>query len=134
MASHDDDTVEKAELMADIGAVTSEFPVILEAARTVFERGLMIAIGAPNAMRGQSHSGNLSARAAHGAGLLHILTTDYHPAAILPAIRALAAQDPDGLAGAVRPCHGQPGPCPGHHRPRRDRARQARRSGDRRSP
>jgi alpha-D-ribose 1-methylphosphonate 5-triphosphate diphosphatase len=102
MASHDDDTVTKTELMADIGAVISEFPVTMEAAKTAVQRGLMIAMGAPNAMRGQSYSGNLSARDAHAAGLLHILAADYHPAAILPAIRALAPADPDGLVGAVR--------------------------------
>lgn len=102
MASHDDDTVQKAGLMADIGAVISEFPVTMEAAQVAKDRGLMIAMGAPNAMRGQSYSGNLSARDAHAAGLLHILAADYHPAAILPAIRALSASDPDGLVGAVR--------------------------------
>ncbi|KAJ54275.1 phosphonate metabolism protein PhnM [Actibacterium mucosum KCTC 23349] len=102
LASHDDDTVEKAGLMADIGAVISEFPVTLEAAEVAVERGLMTAMGAPNAMRGQSYSGNLSARDAHGRGLLHILAADYHPAAILPAIRALSAADPDGLPGAMR--------------------------------
>ncbi len=102
MASHDDDTAEKGNLMADLGAVISEFPVSMEAAHTVVSRGLMTAMGAPNAMRGQSYSGNLSAREAHGAGLLHILAADYHPAAILPAIKALAAADPDGLPGAVR--------------------------------
>lgn len=102
MASHDDDTVEKANLMADVGAVIAEFPVTMEAAEVAKARGLMIAMGAPNAMRGQSYSGNLSARAAHSAGLLHILAADYHPAAILPAIRALASEDPDGLVGAVR--------------------------------
>ncbi|MEM1151162.1 MAG: alpha-D-ribose 1-methylphosphonate 5-triphosphate diphosphatase, partial [Pseudomonadota bacterium] len=102
MASHDDDTVEKTKLMADIGAVISEFPVTMDAAQTAADRGLMIAMGAPNAMRGRSYSGNLSAREAHAAGLLHILAADYHPAAILPAIRALAPQDKDGLPGAAR--------------------------------
>lgn len=101
-ASHDDDTVQKAHLMADIGAVISEFPVTMEAAQVAKERGLMIAMGAPNAMRGQSYSGNLSARDAHAAGLLNILAADYHPAAILPAVRALSGSDPDGLVGAVR--------------------------------
>lgn len=57
MASHDDDTVAKANLMADVGAVISEFPVTMEAAAVAAERGLMIAMGAPNAMRGQSYSG-----------------------------------------------------------------------------
>ncbi len=102
MASHDDDTIAKTNLMADIGAVISEFPVTLEAAETAASRGLMIAMGAPNAMRGQSYSGNLSAREAHAAGLLHILAADYHPGAILPAIRALAAVRSGDLLGAVR--------------------------------
>lgn len=102
LASHDDDTAAKAHLMADLGAVISEFPVTLDAAQIAVKRGLMIAMGAPNAMRGQSYSGNLSAREAHQAGLLSILAADYHPAAILPAIRALALQDPAGLAGAAR--------------------------------
>ncbi len=102
LASHDDDTVQKGQLMADLGTVISEFPVTMEAAETVVSRGIMTAMGAPNAMRGQSYSGNLSARDAHAAGLLHILAADYHPAAILPAIRALAETDPNGLAGATR--------------------------------
>jgi alpha-D-ribose 1-methylphosphonate 5-triphosphate diphosphatase len=102
MASHDDDTVAKAHLMADIGAVISEFPVTMEAAEAAAARGLMIAMGAPNAMRGQSYSGNLSARDAHAAGVLSILAADYHPAAIIPAIMALAEQDANGLAGAAR--------------------------------
>lgn len=102
MASHDDDTVEKAHLMADIGVVIAEFPVTMEAAKIADQRGLMIAMGAPNAMRGKSYSGNLSARDAHAADLLHILAADYHPAAMLPAIRALSKTDADGLVGAVR--------------------------------
>lgn len=101
LASHDDDTVVKANLMADIGAVISEFPVTYDAARAAAARGMMNAMGAPNAMRGQSYSGNLSAREAHDAGLLHILAADYHPAAILPAINILAQSNPRGLAGAV---------------------------------
>ena len=102
LASHDDDTPAKANLMADLGAVIAEFPVTMAAAEVAVQRGLMTAMGAPNAMRGQSYSGNLSARDAHGAGLLSILAADYHPAAFLPAIRALATTDPDGLAGAAR--------------------------------
>ena len=102
LASHDDDTVEKSQLMADLGVVIAEFPVTMEAAQVAVSRGIMTAMGAPNAMRGQSYSGNLSAREAHAAGLLSILAADYHPMAILPAIRALAPADTDGLAGATR--------------------------------
>ncbi|MEM7378303.1 MAG: alpha-D-ribose 1-methylphosphonate 5-triphosphate diphosphatase, partial [Pseudomonadota bacterium] len=102
LASHDDDTVEKTAFIAQLGAVISEFPVTREAAEAAVAQGLMTAMGAPNAMRGESYSGNLSARATHDAGLLHILASDYHPHAILPAIRALASTDPGGVAGAVQ--------------------------------
>lgn len=102
LASHDDDTVDKARLMASLGAVIAEFPVTMDAASEAVSKGMMTAMGAPNAMRGQSYSGNLSARDLHAAGLLSILAADYHPAAILPAVRILAASDPDGLAGAAR--------------------------------
>ena len=102
LASHDDDTVPKAHLMADMGARIAEFPVTMEAAKAAVDKGMMTAMGAPNAMRGQSYSGNLSARDLHAAGLLHILASDYHPGAMLAAVHALAPSDPDGLAGAVR--------------------------------
>lgn len=97
LASHDDDSHAKAHLMADIGAVISEFPVVFEAAEVAASRGLFNAMGAPNAMRGQSYSGNLSAREAHEKGLLHILAADYHPAAMLQAVMILAESDPAGL-------------------------------------
>jgi alpha-D-ribose 1-methylphosphonate 5-triphosphate diphosphatase len=76
--------------------------VTVEAATEARNRGLATAMGAPNAVRGQSYSGNLSARDAHAAGLLDILAADYHPSAILPAVLELAKTDPDGLAGATR--------------------------------
>ncbi|MGF1658302.1 MAG: alpha-D-ribose 1-methylphosphonate 5-triphosphate diphosphatase [Rubrimonas sp.] len=102
LASHDDDTVEKVALMRALGATISEFPVTAEAAAEARRLGLAVAMGAPNALRGRSYSGNLSARDAHSAGLLDILAADYHPSAILPAILVLARSDPDGLAGATR--------------------------------
>ena len=102
MASHDDDTAEKVALMRRIGATISEFPVTEEAARAAHAHGLLTVMGAPNALRGESYSGNLSARAAHRAGLLDMLCADYHPSAMLPAVLELAKADPDGLAGAAR--------------------------------
>ncbi len=102
LASHDDDTLTKVAFMHDLGVAISEFPVTLEAMADAHARGLATAMGAPNALRGQSYSGNLSARAAHAAGLLDILASDYHPSAILPAVLELAKADPDGLPGAAR--------------------------------
>jgi alpha-D-ribose 1-methylphosphonate 5-triphosphate diphosphatase len=102
VASHDDDTVEKVALMDSLGANISEFPVTLKAAQEAHRRGMLNAMGAPNALRGQSYSGNLSARQAHQAGVLDLLTADYHPSAMLPAVLVLAQTDPQGLAGATR--------------------------------
>lgn len=102
LASHDDDTVEKVVQMQSLGASISEFPVTLEAAREAHGRGMVNAMGAPNALRGTSYSGNLSARDLHTAGLLDLLAADYHPSAMLPAMLVLAKSDPNGLWGAAR--------------------------------
>ena len=102
LASHDDDTVEKVALMQGLGASISEFPVTLEAAQEAHRRGMVNAMGAPNALRGTSYSGNLSARDVHAAGLLDLLAADYHPSAMLPAVLVLARTDPNGLPGAAR--------------------------------
>ncbi len=101
LASHDDDTPEKVSLMRSLGATISEFPVTSAAAAAARSQGLMTVMGAPNALRGQSYSGNLSARDAFADGLLDMLAADYHPSAILPAILALGEQKGD-LAAAVR--------------------------------
>ena len=95
IASHDDDTPEKVALMQSLGAVISEFPVTLEAAREARRRGMQTVMGAPNALRGRSNTGNLSARAALRDGGVDILASDYHPAALLRAALSLAD---DGLA------------------------------------
>ncbi|MBZ9799375.1 alpha-D-ribose 1-methylphosphonate 5-triphosphate diphosphatase [Mesorhizobium sp. ES1-4] len=101
LASHDDDTLEKVELVHGLGAALSEFPVTLEAAREARRLGMHTAMGAPNALRGESYSGNLSARQAYEAGLLDMLASDYHPASILPAILGLAELRDGGLARAA---------------------------------
>jgi alpha-D-ribose 1-methylphosphonate 5-triphosphate diphosphatase len=105
IASHDDDTLEKVTLMHGLGVAISEFPITLEVATEARRMGLATAMGAPNALRGQSYSGNLSARDAYEAGVLDILASDYHPSAILPAVMALGdlttATGESGLAASV---------------------------------
>jgi alpha-D-ribose 1-methylphosphonate 5-triphosphate diphosphatase len=61
MASHDDTTVEHVENSADLGMMLAEFPTAVEAACACRERGVAIMMGAPNLMRGGSHSENVSA-------------------------------------------------------------------------
>ena len=92
LASHDDDTPDRVALMARLGVTVSEFPVRLEAAKEAKVRGMTVVMGAPNALRGGSHHGNLSALDALREGLLDALATDYLPEAALRAPFSLAAQ------------------------------------------
>lgn len=101
IASHDDDTLEKVSLMHGLGVAISEFPITLEVATEARRLGLATAMGAPNALRGLSYSGNLCAREAFEAGVLDILASDYHPSAILPAVIALGDLSEGGLPASV---------------------------------
>lgn len=102
LASHDDDTAAKVVMMKRFGIEICEFPETLEAAQAGRDAGLWTVMGAPNVLRGKSHSGNLSGRDAHAAGLLDMLAADYLPSAILPAVLILAQTDPGGLPGALQ--------------------------------
>lgn len=90
IASHDDDIPAKVELMRELGAAISEFPVTLEAAEAAKRLGMWTVMGAPNALRGASMSGNIGALDVLQAGLLDALAADYHPAAMVHAAFAIA--------------------------------------------
>lgn len=83
VASHDDDTIEKVDHLAELGVTISEFPVTRVAAERANEHGMMVVMGSPNAIRGYLHSGNLSALEAIEMGLVDILAVDYYPATSL---------------------------------------------------
>jgi len=82
-ASHDDATVAHVEEAARAGAAIAEFPTTLEAALAARNYGLAILAGAPNLVRGGSHSGNISAAELAARGLLDVLSSDYVPASAL---------------------------------------------------
>ncbi|CAA6606491.1 carbon-phosphorus lyase complex subunit [Rhodospirillaceae bacterium LM-1] len=89
LASHDDTTVEHVvEGHAD-GVTISEFPTTLEAARAARSAGMGIVMGAPNVVRGGSHSGNVSALELAKEGLLDALSSDYMPTSLLQAVFVL---------------------------------------------
>ena len=69
----------------------AEFPTTEEAARACRDAGIPVMIGAPNVIRGGSHSGNVSALDLADAGLLDILSSDYVPAGMLLAAWRLGA-------------------------------------------
>ena len=102
LASHDDDSTASIRQARTFGASIAEFPVNTEAADAARDHGLYTVMGAPNAMRGQSHvAGNLSAREALIRGALGVLASDYYPPALLTAAYTLAAEGVCDLATAV---------------------------------
>jgi len=85
LASHDDTTVEQVQEAAEAGMRISEFPTTEAAAREARRLGLGIVMGAPNMVRGGSHSGNVSTRQLAESGLVDCLSSDYVPHALLHA-------------------------------------------------
>jgi len=91
-ASHDDATPEHVAESVEDGVRIAEFPTTVVAARTSHEAGLAVLMGAPNVVRGGSHSGNVSAIALAEAGVLDVLSSDYIPFALLQAAFLLPQQ------------------------------------------
>jgi len=83
LASHDDATTGHVDEAIEQGVRVAEFPTTQEAARASKDAGLGVLMGAPNVMRGSSHSGNVSARTLAGEGLLDILSSDYIPFSLI---------------------------------------------------
>ncbi len=86
IASHDDDTPERVETMAEIGIKLSEFPVNLTTAQTARSHNLATIFGAPNILRGKSQSGSMKAIEAIHKGVASCLCSDYAPTALLTAV------------------------------------------------
>jgi alpha-D-ribose 1-methylphosphonate 5-triphosphate diphosphatase len=91
LASHDDETLEEVAANHADGIMISEFPVRLAAARGAKALGMDVIAGAPNIVRGGSHSGNVAASALLDAGAVDALASDYVPPALIEA--AFAAAD-----------------------------------------
>ncbi|RHW35779.1 phosphonate metabolism protein PhnM [Lysinibacillus yapensis] len=86
VASHDDDEIEKLELVKSYGTTISEFPITLDVAKAAKKLGLKTIAGAPNILIGGSHTGNLSAAEAIQARVIDIICSDYYPPAMLHGI------------------------------------------------
>ncbi len=83
MASHDDATQAHVEEALSYEVSIAEFPTTLEAASLSHQSNLKVLMGAPNLMRGYSHSGNVAARELAEGGCLDILSSDYYPSSLL---------------------------------------------------
>jgi alpha-D-ribose 1-methylphosphonate 5-triphosphate diphosphatase len=85
LASHDDTTRGHVETSAHHGIHLAEFPTTVEAAQACRDHGIAVMMGAPNLIRGGSHSGNVAAGELAELDLLDIVSSDYVPAALLAA-------------------------------------------------
>lgn len=97
---HDPDTARTVESFARAGGAVAEFPTTLEAARSARAQGLLVVAGAPNLLRGGSHSGNVSAAELVDLELVDALASDYVPGSLLGA--ASIAARTRGWAEAAR--------------------------------
>lgn len=103
LASHDDATYEHIEESSNFGMTIAEFPTTKVAAIESHKRGMNVLMGAPNLVRGGSHSGNIAAHELASEGVLDILSSDYYPASILHAAFILEDLDNDyDLPKAIR--------------------------------
>ncbi|HLQ20505.1 MAG TPA: alpha-D-ribose 1-methylphosphonate 5-triphosphate diphosphatase [Tabrizicola sp.] len=85
LASHDDTDVSHVIRSAEHGAHFAEFPTTVAAAQACNDHGIKVMMGAPNLIRGGSHSGNVAAADLAEADLLDIVSSDYVPSSLLSA-------------------------------------------------
>jgi alpha-D-ribose 1-methylphosphonate 5-triphosphate diphosphatase len=110
LASHDDASAEHVEEAAADGMVIAEFPTTVEAARLSKEARMKVLMGAPNLVRGGSHSGNVSAVDLAHEELLDIISSDYIPSSLLQSVfllhRKYGMALPEAVAKAsLTPAH-----------------------------
>ncbi len=115
LATHDDTTVAHVDEALELGATMSEFPTTLAAARHAHAHGLVTIAGAPNVVRGASHSGNVAAIDLAREGVLDGLSSDYVPGSLLQAAWCLYRDAGFGMPEAVRVVSRGPAEAAGLH-------------------
>ncbi|MEM1076355.1 MAG: alpha-D-ribose 1-methylphosphonate 5-triphosphate diphosphatase [Pseudomonadota bacterium] len=89
MLSHDDTQPETRDFYRVLGVRVAEFPMTMAPTRAAREKGDLIIFGAPNAVRGGSHIGSLSAADMVEEGYCDALASDYYYPALLAAVHRL---------------------------------------------
>ncbi len=100
MASHDDRDPADRLHWRQLGCTLSEFPLTAETARTARDGGDHVLMGAPNALRGHSHLGLISAESTVRSADCRVLTSDYYYPALPQAPFALARRGATDLSTA----------------------------------
>src|SRR5215470_1439092 len=100
LLSHDDTSPEQRGWYRALGCRLAEFPTTVETAEDAAAQGDDIVLGAPNVVRGGSHTGWIDATEMIGRGFCSVLASDYYYPAPLLAAFALAARGVVSLAQA----------------------------------
>jgi alpha-D-ribose 1-methylphosphonate 5-triphosphate diphosphatase len=93
VASHDDPDPMTRRYYHQLGCKVAEFPLSMEAAQVARSLGDSVVFGAPNVVRGRSHTNAPNATEMIRAGLCDILTSDYYYPAPLAATLKLVEQN-----------------------------------------
>ncbi len=101
LLAHDCEDDADVDAAARWPASIAEFPLTVSAARAARDRGMAVVMGAPNVIRGGSHSGNVAAAELVSLGLCTALASDYQPATMLASAFKLAADRVCDLPTAV---------------------------------
>ena len=83
LACHDDTVPEHVTEAVEDEVAIAEFPTTAEVAKALHTAGIKVLMGAPNLVRGGSHSGNVATADLAAAGVLDIMSSDYVPSALL---------------------------------------------------
>lgn len=105
LASHDDTTAAQVATSHGYGVKIAEFPTTVEAADACRQVGIQTIMGAPNLVRGGSHSGNVAALELAQRDRLDILSSDYVPASLLMGAVQLAEEWGDYARGLATVTH-----------------------------
>jgi alpha-D-ribose 1-methylphosphonate 5-triphosphate diphosphatase len=91
LLSHDDTSPDQRRWFRSLGCRLAEFPTTVETAQVATSGGDDIVLGAPNVVRGGSHTGWIDATEMIARGLCSVLASDYYyPAPLLAAFRLAA--------------------------------------------
>ena len=101
MASHDDGSLEERDTFRALGAQISEFPTTVEVAKYAIANNEPTVMGAPNVVRGGSHTGWHGAEDLVKLRCCSVLCSDYHYPSLLHAVYRLARNESASFAEAV---------------------------------
>ena len=89
LLSHDDTSPEQRRWFRSLGCRLAEFPTTVETAEDAAAQGDDIVLGAPNVVRGGSHTGWIDATEMIERGFCSVLASDYYyPAPLLGGVCA----------------------------------------------